>query len=413
MLSTPNPEKYPWYPSPVLADFGFAQLWEQGTRAPPSRGGTPTCESPENAGYCYRKDGTHTHETALRGEPLNRKSDVWSVGNIVWGLMAIHEGDHRMNFRGGNDEPRDAPIGELEGHYSESLLALVADCMEYYPEDRIDFSECLRRILMYTGEHPDRKYDHVHGLRTAREDDADWDMPGVRLMVQEDQFRMYTKLAHAPNAYPAFPANPLIPDPPHEARKLEQDGRYKGPVSADTRGLSEAGSERRHAAGGHTRREHMRWLADRHQARQVGDVPTHAKVGYYVPDSDDDSSDNAWGPLDYGDDDGVPAKKAQQSHRVPDSGPGGQQQLGKRPVAQKSRSAEAGADRRKNRKRDERSRSPPRDPRKRAKSRVTMATKTGAARDPRRRPAPKEDGPPPVVRKQRMPGGFSDYKYGQ
>lgn len=271
MLREASPNKYRNYPAPVVADFGFAQFCPAGKQCY-GRGGTPGNESPENGAPYYLKNG----KLIAPSGSLNSKSDVWAVGNVIWSLMIGKEGHECMNFRQ-NPQPREPPMGGPRGNYSLPLTLLVAEAMKYYAEDRLSFGQLLRKIRLLTGEHHLPAHDNVSGLRSAAANDPKWQQPKFHLDVPADKFPLYSKLRYQPDR-----AKPPGAAPPHRMRKLSKDVEYKGRISADTRGLSRAGSVRK-AVANQTWQEHQRWLQKRRKLKEQ-----KGQGGFRVPDSADD-----------------------------------------------------------------------------------------------------------------------------
>lgn len=324
MLGAPNPNSYPGYPSPVMVDFGLAQLCPAGEQHF-GRGGTATCSSPENLGGFVTLDDTEcdklplTHSKSQGGRrpavsllelhipcsngrckvdqhirhdpssniPLSEhvrsnllaESDVWSVGNVIYSLVLASEGDGSLNFLD-DPSPREPDLQEFKGHYNPELLTLIADCMRYYPEDRIGFVELLERIRMHTGGHLDPRLDLVKGLRRKEVYNQLWQHPAVRLRMPNDKWQLYSKLA------------PRVPDraidaayPPNNKRRFSPEMEYKGPFSADTTNLQHREKKRKHAAE-HSRMSHLRWLQKERKKELM------RKQGTLVdPDSNDDEED--------------------------------------------------------------------------------------------------------------------------
>lgn len=264
-LDAPNDKKYAGYPSPILADWGFGQTCPAGTYVR-GLGGTTCCESPENGGKYYLKNGTY-----INGAALNPKSDVWSVGMLIIGLMdRCKEGYDGLDFRKQPQPPRNPDITHLRGEYSDALLNLAVECTNYHPEDRPSFPNLLHRIRQHTGQ----AYgftDEVNGLRSKPASDPAWRRPENYLANHIETFRMYRKLASIPDF--EKPLNTLtqnIPPPPHPAKPLSAGMEYKGRVSADDTSLSRAGSERRKAAelGPKGRDQYLMWMGHRAKERE-------------------------------------------------------------------------------------------------------------------------------------------------
>ena len=384
LLSGPSASKYPGYPSPVLGDWGFVQACPAGVPRK-GRGGTPCTESPENGGKCWTKSGRFI----TSGAALNPKSDVWSVGMVIYGLMDRKEGLDYLNFRK-DPQPRVPNMTHLRGQYSNVLLGLAAECMNYYPEDRPSFGDLLHRIRLHTSGQGHGFVDQVRGLRSKSANDPAWQRAENRLERPIEVFRMYSKLAWIPDTDKPGPKRVNLPRPPHPARKLSEQMEYKGRVSADDTSLQRAGSVRRKAAelGPAGREAHLRFLNAKEKGKgmrararaRLEETRRKNAGGFRVPDSNDDEEDDDddgdWPDEPVVNESGSGTEETEgpsqaDPFRIPDSLPQPQDLLQERfrraPVPmRRSRSAGAGARRVRydNRSRDDRSASPRRSPRK-------------------------------------------------
>lgn len=270
MLGSPNPKNYPGYPSPIMVDWGFAQV------VPPDvvckgRGCTPECASPETTGFYVDQ-----HNVFHQGPALTHKADVWGVGNVILGLLSGREGDAGLDFLA-DPRPRDVQLRKLRGSHRSELLDLIDACMKYHPEDRIDFDTLLKRIRENTGR---PGLDLSLGMRNRKASDELWTYPMNALEWKEDKWGLYTKLTPR---FPPVEGDPVtLSAPPHPTRRLAPEDEYMGPVLADNKAKWDASEQKKHAET-HTRLEHVRWLQQR---GRKGESTGQKSGTFAVPDSE-------------------------------------------------------------------------------------------------------------------------------
>jgi eukaryotic-like serine/threonine-protein kinase len=123
-----------------IVDFGIAKLGEQTmlTRSGSSIG-TPTYMSPEQA----------------RGETIDHRTDIWSLGVVLYQLLMGHP-PFRGEFEQGliysilNEKPR--PLDESKAHLPAGLAPVVYRALEKQPSDRYSNAQEMIDDLMAIGE---------------------------------------------------------------------------------------------------------------------------------------------------------------------------------------------------------------------------------------------------------------------
>ncbi|RMY03057.1 hypothetical protein D0868_07657 [Hortaea werneckii] len=153
--------------------------------------GTVYCRAPEQV------------PLALFGGPEQWTSatNVWGIGIIIWGLMELEEGDHRLVYEKGirDGDSRSSSVPTLrpstEQRYSKELCDLVNACTEFRPSDRPSFHEVLNGI-----------HKHFQDTSTGR---------GRSFDVKKDGWPLGEKLNHwvaPPPGMHAMPSPPLPED---------------------------------------------------------------------------------------------------------------------------------------------------------------------------------------------------------
>jgi serine/threonine protein kinase len=137
------------YPTVKLGDYGLAvETSSSDTRNPGdlTGAGTPSYQAPEQI-YV---------QGANNPPRLTSKTDVFGVGITVMRLMSLYHNvgveDDWSAARGGSRHPSAFPQlpDEALKEYSEELVNLVYDCVDYDQRDRPSFSEVRNTILHYT-----------------------------------------------------------------------------------------------------------------------------------------------------------------------------------------------------------------------------------------------------------------------
>jgi serine/threonine-protein kinase len=144
----------------LLADFGIARSTVDETLDPPARGlavGTPTYMSPEQAA----------------GEPVDRRSDLYSLGLVAYEMLA-----GQPPFRGSNLEAVARqhlhgplpPLHHLRPELPQDLNALIQRALERRPARRWQNGADFRRALLATmagGSRPPRSGSRLRGWVVA------------------------------------------------------------------------------------------------------------------------------------------------------------------------------------------------------------------------------------------------------
>lgn len=161
-----TPHTYPYYPRPLLADFGLAfKLPSSHPETDPTNpslwinSGTPSYMAPEQCGYTDRRTGE-----SLNVEPLGEATNVYAIGAVMAVLMRggaegvvqplwLGEGrEGEAAGEGGEGEVLYSlrlPEGEDEseaGGYSRELRRIVNACLHFHPSDRPDVDQLRRWI---------------------------------------------------------------------------------------------------------------------------------------------------------------------------------------------------------------------------------------------------------------------------
>ena len=165
----PVPSGFNWaaYPTIKLGDYGLAvETSPTDTRNPGdfTGAGTPSYQAPEQI-----------HVEGDNDPPrLTSKTDVFGVGITVMTLMSRYQSvgveDDWSAAREGSRHPTNLPhlTEEAAADYSEELVNLVYDCVEYDQNDRPSFSEVRNTILHYTqGEGGLPQDDLADGMRVG------------------------------------------------------------------------------------------------------------------------------------------------------------------------------------------------------------------------------------------------------
>lgn len=161
-----------------LGDFGIAKVLDASDDQARTQIGTPYYLSPE---ICESK-------------PYGRKSDVWSLGVILYELLALE-----MPFQATSLPAlvhrivtTDPSYAKLEGNYSSDIVSLCRQLLAKNPDDRPSLSQVVRsdfikghisRLLSYTlksgmggvadGPHGRREAEHADDASFAGDLDAD------------------------------------------------------------------------------------------------------------------------------------------------------------------------------------------------------------------------------------------------
>ncbi|RMY03053.1 hypothetical protein D0868_07658 [Hortaea werneckii] len=202
-LDLPSHERYTGYPMPRLGDFGLCTIKkindprkaEDYVVGNGTRGNRPA----EQMHHLYGKQ--------RKPRMMDSRTNVWGVGIVLWSLIELEEGDHRVQFDSKDDECDGDPERLKEPtfrpraseHYSAELLELISACTRYEQKDRPDFADLLKQIKHFTC--PNSSSDRASGLRGAAADDPDWLNEVNRVEKPPEKWKL--GFAIAPNDPPA------------------------------------------------------------------------------------------------------------------------------------------------------------------------------------------------------------------
>lgn len=206
-LDLPSHERYTGYPMPRLGDFGLCTIKKM--------------NDPRKAEDYVMGNGTrgnrpaeqmhHLYGKQRKPRMMDSRTNVWGVGIVLWSLIELEEGDHRLKFDTKDDdcdgdperlnEPTFRP--RASEHYSAELLELISACTSYEQKNRPDFADLLKRIRHYTRS--SSAFDKASGLRGAAADDPEWLSEGNRVETPPEKWKL--GFAIAPNDPPAGFAN--------------------------------------------------------------------------------------------------------------------------------------------------------------------------------------------------------------
>ncbi|KAI7284134.1 hypothetical protein KC345_g2454 [Hortaea werneckii] len=224
-LGVPSANSFVCYPQAKLGDFGLAQLFSPKDNAHYDKycgRGTAYCRAPEQVPF------------ALFGGPEEWTSatNVWGIGIIIWGLMELEEGDHRLVYETGNRDfdPQSISAPTLrpstETRYSKELCDLVHACTEYQPSDRLSFREVLNTIHQhYQNTSTDRG---VGAIRSSPKSDRLSFVIQRSFKVKKDGWPLGGKLNHWAAPPPGMHAMPSPPFPEDLSAEEYEIGGVEG-----------------------------------------------------------------------------------------------------------------------------------------------------------------------------------------
>ncbi|KAI7355628.1 hypothetical protein KC320_g2736 [Hortaea werneckii] len=201
-LDLPSHERYIGYPMPRLGDFGLCTIKKM--------------KDPRKAEDYIMGNGTrgnrpaeqmhHLYGKQRKPRMMDSRTNVWGVGIVLWSLIELEEGDHRLKFDTNDDECDGDPerLNEptfrprASEHYSTELLELISACTRYEQKDRPDFADLLKRIKHYT--RPSSASDKASGLRGAAANDPGWRREDHRVETPPEKWKF--GFAIAPNDPP-------------------------------------------------------------------------------------------------------------------------------------------------------------------------------------------------------------------
>ncbi|GAB1741094.1 hypothetical protein NU219Hw_g6342t1 [Hortaea werneckii] len=208
-LGMPSAKSFACYPQAKLGDFGLAQLFspdDEDYEVYCGRG-TAYCRAPEQI---FR---------ALFDPPEKWTSatNVWGIGLIIWGLMELEEGDHRLVYETGNRDGDSRSISvptlrpSTEQRYSKDLCDLVNACTEFHPSDRLSFREVLNAIHQHFQDTSTGR--GVGAIRSSSRNDRLSFVVQRSFNVKKDRWPLGVKLSQGVEPPPGMPAVPSPPFP--------------------------------------------------------------------------------------------------------------------------------------------------------------------------------------------------------
>lgn len=99
---------------------------------------------------------------------MSTKSNIWGIGLCLWGLIQNRNdksGDPDFEPKDGEGDPCPSTAFPADhrkpfdfdekavGRYSNDLLELIMECVEYLPDDRPTLDEVKRRVGLGIGAH--------------------------------------------------------------------------------------------------------------------------------------------------------------------------------------------------------------------------------------------------------------------
>ncbi|KXT00414.1 hypothetical protein AC578_3343 [Pseudocercospora eumusae] len=216
-LGVPDDGQYKGYPVPKTGDYGLAKIVPPGDKRNANR--YPLCGTP----FCRPREQTNVPYPGEEGRPrrqMDAKTNVWGVGIVMWSLLELEHGDHRLSYEDlvtpqgikhdGDPKILDRPTFRkaAEKHYSRDLRNLILMCLSHEQQHRPTFEKLLLYIENCTGK--SQKTDLANGLRSASVDDPKWKEDQNALpSLMGDTFKGYlTGLSKYPDGMDAFPAPP-------------------------------------------------------------------------------------------------------------------------------------------------------------------------------------------------------------
>ncbi|KAF7193656.1 G2-specific protein kinase nimA [Pseudocercospora fuligena] len=216
-LGLPDDGQYKGYPVPKTGDYGLAKMVPPGDKRNANL--YPDCGTP----FCRPREQTKVPYPGEEGKPRRRmdaKTNVWGVGIVMWSLLELEDGDHRLSYEDlvtsqgvkndGDRSTLDRPTFRkaAENYYSRDLRDLILMCLSHEQQHRPSFEKLLLHIEKCTGK--SEKADLANGLRSASEDDPKWqEEQNVLPSLNADTFKGYlTGLSTYPDGMDGTPAPP-------------------------------------------------------------------------------------------------------------------------------------------------------------------------------------------------------------
>ncbi|EGP92644.1 uncharacterized protein MYCGRDRAFT_88859 [Zymoseptoria tritici IPO323] len=188
-LGTNTSDTFQGYPTAKLGDFGAACF-------------VPANDQRRFGEFDHEDFGTETDKApeqldeVLFGRPNRRykigtKTNIWAIGNAMWGLVNYEEGDVQLEDGFREDYKVPAAFSDTHrGMYSSTLLRLITRCIQYLPENRPNLSTILFEIQRATGPGAN---DRANGLRNAPKNDPGF-MTRRGPHLKAEQYKLRTLL---------------------------------------------------------------------------------------------------------------------------------------------------------------------------------------------------------------------------
>ncbi|KAI7658769.1 hypothetical protein KC318_g11035, partial [Hortaea werneckii] len=165
-------------------------------------------------------------------EKWTSATNVWGIGIIIWGLMELEEGDHRLVYEKGirDGDSRSSSVPTLrpstEQRYSKELCDLVDACTEYRPSDRPSFREVLNGIHKRFQDTSTGR--GVGAIRSSSKDDRLSFVVQRSFDVKKDGWPLGEELKHWVAPPPGMHAMPSPPFPEDLSTEEEEIGGVEG-----------------------------------------------------------------------------------------------------------------------------------------------------------------------------------------
>ncbi|KAK4541908.1 hypothetical protein LTR36_007272 [Oleoguttula mirabilis] len=237
-LGTPSVGRFEGYPTPKVGDFGLCRMIPRNDE---TRTGYYCCPTGTRFNRSAEQSG-HIYENETEVRRPDTKTNVWGVGIVLWSIMELEEGDHRLEYgdEGSSGHEGDPELvqeptfrNRVQQRYSKDLRDLISRCLRYEQADRPTFRQILRQIR----RHADgtSAADHAGGLRAAPKDSSLWLEDRHLLDHKADGWPLQTSLQGLAKL-PAGLARPPSP-PTEDDSDSEQDppGDPNPPISAEKR----------------------------------------------------------------------------------------------------------------------------------------------------------------------------------
>ncbi|KAI5361921.1 Putative serine/threonine-protein kinase, active [Septoria linicola] len=155
-IDVPTPGFFPAYPTPKLADFGFAFETHKNDLNNPIwywQAGTYPYMAPEQVVQLRRDKKivvipeSPPCEPAAELQPMLAYTNIWAIGMCMLQLVSPQRirSDEQLLYE--DEQPAEHAIAEWsKSAYSKALLDLIEECMRFWPKERITPEELLKEI---------------------------------------------------------------------------------------------------------------------------------------------------------------------------------------------------------------------------------------------------------------------------